>query len=475
MSDIGVVGLAVMGENIVMNMESKGYKVSVFNRTTEKVDRFISGRASDKNVKGCSTVKEFVDSLAPPRKILMMVKAGEAVDKTISSILPHLEKGDILIDGGNSNYVDTERRYEDLKRQGIRYIGTGISGGEEGALKGPSIMPGGDQSAWEEIKDILKSISAKYEGVSCCDFMGSGGAGHFVKMVHNGIEYGDMQLIAETYHMMKSMGYDNESMAESFSAWNKGKLDSYLIDITEKILRKKENGEYVLDKILDSAGQKGTGKWTAFNALEQGVPATIITESVFARFISSYVDERKKASRTIARVIEDPGFDLGEEDMSKALYLAKVLSYAQGFQLLKKASEVFGWDIDLSSVARVWRAGCIIRSAFLSDLADSFENEDVDNIIVSEMFKSVVEEGQKPLRKLVAYCSLSGVPCPSFSSALSYFDAYTTERLPANLVQAQRDFFGAHTYERIDEDRGKHFHTDWTGEGGDTTSSTYDA
>ncbi len=473
-NDMGVIGLAVMGENLIMNLERNGFSVSVYNRTAEKVTRFTEGRAKGKKIFGFTDVKEFVASLSKPRKILLMVKAGDAVDSVISILKPHLEEGDILIDGGNSNYKDTERRYGELEGEGLLYIGTGISGGEEGALNGPSIMPGGSKKAWEEVSGILKAISARAGTEPCCEFMGPGGAGHFVKMVHNGIEYGDMQLIAETYHILKSSGMDNEQMADIFSEWNKGKLDSYLIWITSQILSKREDDGYIIDRILDSAGQKGTGRWTAAESLDQGVPLPTITESVYARFISSLVEERKEASTKISkstRQAELPKLEVLED----ALFLSKLLSYAQGFALISKASEAYGWGIDLSEVARVWRAGCIIRSSFLDDVARAFSDEKSANLLLAEKFRPYAGSLQVSLRNTVSYAVLSGIPVPSMSSALAYLDSYTSSRLPANLIQAQRDFFGAHTYERLDKERGERFHTDWTGEGGDTSSGHYDA
>lgn len=474
-NDIGVVGLAVMGENIIMNIESRGFSVSVYNRTAEKVTRFINGRGRSRNVSGHTDPKDFVMSLSRPRKILLMVKAGDAVDATISTLKEYLDHGDILIDGGNSNYMDTERRYANLQDEGIRFIGTGISGGEEGALNGPSIMPGGSKEAWDDVQDILKSISAKAEGAPCCEYMGPGGAGHFVKMVHNGIEYGDMQLIAETYHILKESGKSNLEISDMFSSWNEGKLDSYLIGITSQIFKKKEDGEFIVDKILDSAGQKGTGKWTAIESLEQGVPLPTIAESVYARFISSLVEEREKASSLLDRRTEQVSFP-SPDVLEDALFLSKVVSYAQGFDLIRRASDEYDWRIDLSSVAKIWRAGCIIRSSFLNDIMSSFtEEKDIPNLLLASRFREHVEEAQQNLRKTVSYAVLSGIPVPGMSSALAYLDSYMSRRLPANLIQAQRDFFGAHTYERIDKKRGEKFHTNWTGHGGETSSGSYDA
>ena len=473
-NDIGVVGLAVMGENIIMNLEDKGFNVSVYNRTHEKVTRFVEGRAKNKNIHGFTSVEDFVKSLKKPRKILLMVKAGSAVDDTISTLKEFLENGDIIIDGGNSNYKDTQRRFEELKEDSINYVGTGISGGEEGALNGPSIMPGCSLDTWNEVSSILQKISAKVDNEPCCEHIGPGGAGHFVKMVHNGIEYGDMQLIAETYNILKDSGKTNDELSDIFSKWNEGKLNSYLIEITSQIFSKKENGSYVVDEILDSAGQKGTGKWTAIESLEQGIPLSMITESVYARFISSLVDERYKASKIIQKNkqnVEIPSINYIEN----ALFLSKLISYAQGFSLIKKASDEYEWNINLSNVAKIWRAGCIIRSSFLNDIMFAFNNELLDNLLLSDKFKDYVNDYQLSLRRIVSYSALSGIPLPGMSSALSYLDSYISRRLPANLIQAQRDFFGAHTYEKLNGEKGKKYHTNWTGKGGETSSSSYNA
>ncbi len=476
--DIGVIGLAVMGENLILNIESKGYTVSVFNRTTKKVTDFVEGRADGKNIKGTFSIKEFVSSLSKPRKIILMVKAGDAVDSTISNLIEHLDENDIIIDGGNSNYKDTQRRVEELSDKNIMYIGTGISGGEEGALKGPSIMPGGKKEAWSHVEDILKSISAKAgknKDEPCCEWIGDSGAGHFVKMVHNGIEYGDMQLISEVYNILQEQGHSNEKLSEIFKTWNNGKLKSYLIEITSKIFEHKENGEYTIDKILDSAGQKGTGRWTAIESLENGVPLTLITESVFARVISSLVSERVEASKEInLKLDSDSTIELSLDDLENALYISKLVSYAQGFSLMKSASDTYNWNINYGNVASIWRNGCIIRSVFLEDITEAYsKNRNLKNILLADKFKQEIEKHHNSLRKVISFAVQSGIPVPAMSAALSYLDSYTKERLPANLLQAQRDFFGAHTYERIDMPRKEFFHTNWTGEGGNTHSSTY--
>ena len=477
-SDLGVIGLAVMGENLILNIESNGYTVSVFNRTTTKVTDFVEGRASGKNIKGTLSLEEFVDSLSKPRKIILMVKAGDAVDSTISNLIQHLDDGDIIIDGGNSNYKDTQRRAKELSQKNILYVGTGISGGEEGALKGPSIMPGGNKEAWNHIEPILKAISAKAgpnNDEPCCEWIGESGAGHFVKMVHNGIEYGDMQLISEAYHILKEQGHDNKQLSEIFEDWNNGKLKSYLIEITARIFEHKEGEEYTIDKILDTAGQKGTGRWTAIESLENGVHLTLITESVFARIISSLINERVEASKEInLNVDSNSSIEVSLEDLENALYIAKLVSYAQGFSLMKSASDEYGWDINYGDVASIWRNGCIIRSVFLEDITEAYsKNEKLKNILLAEKFKQEIEKHHNSLRKVISAAVQSGIPVPAMSAALSYLDSYTKKRLPANLIQAQRDFFGAHTYERTDKPRKEFFHTNWTGEGGNTHSSTY--
>jgi 6-phosphogluconate dehydrogenase len=475
---IGLIGLAVMGENLVLNLESKGFSVAVYNRSTEKVDAFVNGRAKGKQIVGTHSLKELVDTLQSPRKVMMMVKAGSAVDDTIEALLPLLDKGDIIIDGGNSNYEDSERRVAYVESKGLLYIGTGVSGGEEGALKGPSIMPGGSEAAWEQVKPLLQGISAHVDGVPCCDWIGKGGAGHFVKMVHNGIEYGDMQLIGEVYDLMRRLaGLGNEEMHQVFAQWNEGDLDSYLIEITKDILAyKEEDGSYLLDKILDTAGQKGTGKWTGISALHAGVPLTLIVESVFARSVSSQKQERVEASKvfppqTIKPLADPKAF---VQALGSALYVAKIISYAQGFSLIKTVGESNGWDLNLASIALLWRGGCIIRSAFLDKISQAFlANGELKNLILDPYFAKILQTNHQSLREVVAQAALNGIPTPSLSAALSWFDSYRTENLPANLLQAQRDYFGAHTYERVDRNRGEFFHTNWTGRGGDTASTTY--
>ncbi len=478
-ADIGVVGLAVMGENLILNMESKGFTVACFNRTTSKVDEFMNGRAAGKNIIGCHSIEALVGNLKRPRKVMCMIKAGAAVDAFIESVRPHLEAGDIIIDGGNSNYVDTIRRVEALEREGLRYVGTGISGGEEGALLGPSIMPGGSVPAWEAIQPIFQKICAYTDdGEPCCDWVGESGAGHFVKMVHNGIEYGDMQLISETYHMMKNgLGLSNEAMADVFATWNKGLLDSYLIEITSDILAyRDENNDAVLDQILDTAGQKGTGKWTAINALDVGQPLTLIDEAVYARCLSALKDERVAA----AKVLKGPqaAFEGDREalvdDLEQALYAAKIVSYAQGYQLMRAVAAEQGWDLNYGGIALMWRGGCIIRSAFLGKIKEAFEADTgLVNLLLAPFFRQALETAQDGWRRVAATAVQLGIPLPAISSALAYYDGYRSQRLPANLLQAQRDYFGAHTYERIDRPRGEFFHTNWTGRGGTTASSTY--
>ncbi len=479
-SDIGLIGLAVMGENLVLNMESKGFRVSVYNRTVEKVDKFVQGRGKDKNIFGARSLEEFVSSLKSPRKVFLMVKAGQAVDDFIEKLIPVLDPGDVIIDGGNTHFPDTARRTAYVESKGLLYIGTGVSGGEEGALKGPSMMPGGSPAAWPLVKPIFQSICAKVEnGQPCCDWVGEGGAGHFVKMVHNGIEYGDIQLICECYHIMKELlGMSNEEMHETFAEWNKGDLDSYLVEITRDILAKKdEDGNYVLDYILDTAGQKGTGKWTAISALDAGVPLTLIGESVFARCLSAQKEERVAASKILqgpapAKFAGDRKAFL--EDLRKALFAAKVVSYAQGYALMKAAAKEYGWNLNYGGIALMWRGGCIIRSVFLGKIKEAFDNNpDIANILLDPYFSGKLAEAQSGWRNVLAQAIVNGVPAPCLSAALEYYDGYRCERLPANLLQAQRDFFGAHTYERTDMPRGQFFHTNWTGHGGDTVAGTY--
>ncbi len=477
--DIGLIGLAVMGENLVLNMESKGFGVAVYNRTVSKVDDFVNGRGAGKNVLGCHSIEEMCANLKTPRKIMLMVKAGQAVDDFIEQVLPHLEPGDIVIDGGNSHFPDTIRRAKSLESKGFRYIGTGVSGGEEGALLGPSIMPGGTPSAWEYVKPILQAISAKTEdGTPCCDWVGEGGAGHFVKMVHNGIEYGDMQMICETYQLMKQgLGMTNEEMHQVFAEWNEGELDSYLIEITRDILGYKDDeGNHVVDLILDTAGQKGTGKWTVIAALDQGQPLTLISEAVFARCLSAIKDERVVASKVLKQKIKLFKGDKKKlvNDLRQALYASKIASYAQGYQLMRAAAAEYGWNLNYGGIALMWRGGCIIRSAFLGDIKKAFDlKPKLVNLFVDRFFAKAVRKAEPSWRRVVTTAVKLAIPVPAMASALEYFDAYRTERLPANLLQAQRDYFGAHTYERVDKPRGEFFHTNWTGRGGTTSASTY--
>jgi len=480
LADIGLIGLAVMGENLVLNMESHGYTVAVFNRTTSKVDKFIEGRGAGKNFIGTHSIEELVASLKRPRKVMMLVKAGAAVDSFIDQIIPYPEPGDIIIDGGNTHYPDTNRRTKYVEEKGFLYIGTGVSGGEEGALLGPSIMPGGSPAAWEHVKDIFQDISAKVDdGSPCCDWVGENGAGHFVKMVHNGIEYGDMQMICETYQIMKDLlGMSNQEMHDVFKEWNEGELDSYLIEITRDILGFTEDGEETVDKILDTAGQKGTGKWTAIAALDVGIPLTLIGEAVFARTLSAQKDERTRASKVLSGPKPEFKGDRKAfiEDLRQALFASKIVSYAQGYVLMKAAAEEYGWKLNNGGIALMWRGGCIIRSVFLGNIKDAFDkNPELENLMLDPFFKDKIESAQASWRKVIAAGIENGIPTPALATALNYFDGYRTERLPANLLQAQRDYFGAHTYERVDKPRGEWFHTNWTGRGGDTASSTYNA
>ncbi len=482
-ADIGLIGLAVMGENLVMNMESKGFTVAVFNRTVEKVTRFVEGRAKGKRIIGTYSLKELVDNLEKPRKVMMMVKAGEAVDSMIEALIPLLEEGDIIIDGGNSHFPDTIRRTEYVESKGLLYIGTGVSGGEEGALKGPSMMPGGSPAAWLAVKPIFQAICAKVEdGAPCCDWVGEGGAGHFVKMVHNGIEYGDMQLICEAYHLMKDMLHmSDDEMHDVFAEWNKGDLDSYLIEITRDILSyKDEDGSPIVEKILDTAGQKGTGKWTGIAALDEGVPLTLIGEAVFSRCLSAMKEERVNASKVLADGKENvPEMTVEEkkewiENIRCALLASKIVSYAQGYTLMRSAAKTYGWNLNYGGIALMWRGGCIIRSVFLGKIKDAFTKDpSLTNLLLDPYFRDKIASLLPGWRKVVAQAALNGLPVPAFSTALCYYDGYRCERLPANLLQAQRDYFGAHTYERVDRPRGEFFHTNWTGHGGDTSASTY--
>lgn len=462
---IGVIGLAVMGKNLAMNIESRGYTVSVFNRSKEKTDEMLA-ETQGKNIFGTYTIEEFVQSLEKPRKILLMVKAGAATDATIEQLKPYLEKGDIIIDGGNTYFADTQRRNKELSELGLHFIGTGVSGGEEGALRGPSIMPGGQKEAYDLVAPIFQDISAKVNGEACTTYIGPDGAGHYVKMVHNGIEYGDMQLISESYFMLKHvLGLGAEELHKVFSDWNKGELDSYLIEITADIFTKKdeETGKPLVDVILDTAGQKGTGKWTSQSALDLGVPLPIITESVFARFISAMKQERVEASKVLTGPEAKP-FDGDREafieSIRKALYLSKICSYAQGFAQMRAASEEYNWNLSYGEIAMIFRGGCIIRAQFLQKIKEAYDrNPGLKNLLLDPYFKQIAESYQQSLREIISAAVLNGIPVPSFSAALSYFDSYRTETLPANLIQAQRDYFGAHTYQRIDKEGI--FHTEW--------------
>ena len=480
-ADIGLIGLAVMGQNLVLNMDDHGFRVAVFNRTLATVDEFLGGSAKGTKIVGAHSIEELVDALAKPRRVMLLVKAGRPVDEFIDRLIPLLEAGDIIIDGGNSNYHDTIRRTTRVEAEGLLYIGTGVSGGEEGARHGPSIMPGGSAAAWPHVKPIFQAIAAKVEdGSPCCEWVGGNGAGHFVKMVHNGIEYGDMQLICESYQLMKEgLGLGHDRMHDIFAEWNEGELDSYLIEITRDILGFSDaDGEPVLEKILDTAGQKGTGKWTAMSALEMGIPLTLIAEAVLARFLSALKDERVAA----ATVLCGPGtsFDGDTEafvdDLRQALFAAKIVSYAQGYMLMRAAAKEYGWNLNNGGIALMWRGGCIIRSAFLGKIKEAFDRDpELSNLLLDPYFKKQIEAAQSAWRRVVAKAVELGIPVPAMSSALAFFDGYRHGRLPANLLQAQRDYFGAHTYERVDRERGEFFHTDWTGHGGGVTASTYKA
>ena len=479
-NDIGLIGLAVMGENLVMNMESKGFSVSVYNRTQQRVIDFVNGRAKGKRITGTFSLEELVGSLRRPRIVMMMIKAGSAVDDMIDRLIPLLEPGDIIVDGGNSHFPDTARRTAYVESKGLLYVGTGVSGGEEGALRGPSMMPGGSFAAWEHVRPIFHAVCAKVGGSPCCDWVGEGGAGHFVKMAHNGIEYGDMQLICEAYDLMRRLpGFDCARMSEVFREWNKTELDSYLIEITGDILARTEaDGTPTVDLILDTAGQKGTGKWTAAAALDAGVPLTLISEAVFARCLSAMKSERVVASETFGRgkitldVVDAASF---VDDIRSALYASKIVSYAQGFQLMRSAAKEYGWALDYGAIAMMWRGGCIIRSAFLGKIKQAFDEsgDSLENLLLAPYFRDAVIKCLPGWRRVCAAALTAGVPLPAMTSALCWFDSSTSERLPANLLQAQRDYFGAHTYERTDRPRGEFFHTDWTGSGGSTASTNY--
>jgi len=479
--DIGLIGLAVMGRNLVLNMNDHGYKVAVFNRTTSKVDHFLEDSAKGTEIYGAHSLKELVGVLKRPRRVMMMIKAGKPVDLQIEALLKLLGPGDIIIDGGNSNYHDTMRRTEYVESKGLYYIGTGVSGGEEGARFGPSIMPGGSPEAWESVKPILQSISAKVEdGSPCCDWVGENGAGHFVKMVHNGIEYGDMQLIAESYDLLKNvLGMSNDEMHDVFAEWNEGKLDSYLIEITRDIFGyKDEEGNFIVDLILDRAGQKGTGRWTAITSLEFGIPLNLITEAVLARSLSALKEDRIKAEKFLSGPELTFKGDKAAfvKDIHDALYASKIISYTQGYMLMMEAAKEYGWKLNYGGIALMWRGGCIIRSAFLKDIKNAFDkNPGLSNLLFDEFFKTEVENAQAAWRRVIAKAVEFGVPVPAISSALAFFDGFRHERLPANLIQAQRDYFGAHTYQRVDKTRDEFFHTNWTGEGGSATAATYNA
>ncbi len=478
--DIGLVGLAVMGQNLVLNMNDHGFKVAVFNRTVSKVDEFLANEAKGTQVVGAHSVEEFLRLLKRPRRVMLMVRAGQTVDEMIDHLLPGLEPGDIVIDGGNSLFTDSTRRTRALAEKGILFIGTGVSGGEEGARRGPSIMPGGNPKAWPHVKPILQAIAAKVDdGTPCCDWVGEEGAGHYVKMVHNGIEYGDMQLICEAYDLLKrSLNLSANELHVIFAEWNKGELDSYLVEISRDIFAKEdEDGQPLVDKILDTAGQKGTGKWTVVSALDTGQPLTLIGESVFARCLSALKDERVVASKvlrgpkTMPKVADRAKFI---EDVRRALYCSKIISYAQGYMLLRAAAKENGWNLNMGGIALMWRGGCIIRSQFLGNIKAAFKrNKNLDNLLMDKFFSRAINKYQASWRKAVLHGVKAGVPTPAFASALAFFDGYRAERLPANLLQAQRDYFGAHTYERIDQPRGQFSHTDWTGHGGRVASTTY--
>ncbi|OLV18444.1 decarboxylating NADP(+)-dependent phosphogluconate dehydrogenase [Deinococcus marmoris] len=481
-ADIGVIGLAVMGENLILNMASKGFTVAAFNRTTSKVDDFVTGRAKGLSILGADDLPTFVSLLKSPRKVMLMVKAGPAVDAFIDMLLPLLDEGDIIIDGGNTHFPDTVRREKALAEKNILFVGAGVSGGEEGALHGPSIMPGGNAAAWSALKPIFQKIAAQVDGQPCCDWVGDGGAGHFVKMVHNGIEYADMQMIAEAYSLLSGvLGLSAPEIGAILEDWNKGELDSYLIEITAEILKKTDDdtGQPMVDVILDTAGQKGTGKWTSVTALDVGAPANTIAEAVFARILSSLKDQRVEASKVLRGpedIGEKPDRDAFVEQVRQALYASKICSYAQGFQMMELAAAEYGWKLDFGSIAQMWRGGCIIRAAFLDKIKAAFDgSSELPNLLLNAYFTEAIGTSQTAWRQVVAAAALRGVWTPAFSSSLAYYDGYRNPRLSANILQAQRDYFGAHTYERVDKPRGEFFHTNWTGRGGSTSSSTYNA
>jgi 6-phosphogluconate dehydrogenase len=478
-ADIALIGLAVMGQNLILNMNDHGFTVAAYNRTVAKVDEFVNKEAKGTKVVGAHSIEDLVARLKKPRRVMLMVKAGKPVDEFIEQLLPHLEPGDIIIDGGNSLFEDTMRRTKYVESKGLLYIGTGVSGGEEGARHGPSIMPGGSPPAWPHVKPIFQGIAAKVDdGTPCCDWVGENGAGHYVKMVHNGIEYGDMQLIGEAYNLMKlGLGMSAEEMHQVFAEWNKGELESYLIEITRDILAYKDtDGQPLVDKILDSAGQKGTGKWTVINSADLGVPITLIAEAVYARCISAFKDERVAASKKLKGPRPVIAGDRARfvEAIRQALYASKIVSYAQGYLLMRAAAKEYKWNLNYGGIALMWRGGCIIRSRFLGDIKKAFEKHpNLTNLMLDPFFKKAIHKAHRGWRNVVATAAKKGIPVPAFSTALAFFDAYRSERLPANLLQAQRDYFGAHTYERVDKPRGEFFHTNWTGRGGDVSSSTY--
>lgn len=482
--DMGLIGLAVMGQNLALNIQDHGYSIAVYNRTRSKTQEFLEGPAKGTPMIGALTLKELTSLLKRPRKLLLMVKAGEAVDALIEELLPFLEPGDILIDGGNSYFPDTERRCKNLEAKGILYVGAGVSGGEEGARHGPSIMPGGNPAAWPSIRPILQSISAKVDGVPCCEWVGNGGAGHYVKMVHNGIEYADMQLICEAYSCLKEgLRKSFDEIGEIFDSWNQGPLNSYLIEITGAIMRyKDQDGQPLLEKILDVAGQKGTGKWTVIDSLEEAIPATMIAEAVFARMLSSMREQRLITASLLPGANPTEFATLATDAKSAvdavhhALYAAKIISYAQGFLLMQKASQTYKWDLNYGGIALIWRGGCIIRSGFLGDIYKAYaENSKLQNLMLAPFFAKALSASQHSFRQTVAAACRGGIPLPCMSSALSFYDGLRSSRLPANLLQAQRDYFGAHTYQRVDAPPDQFFHTNWTGEGGITHSGSYNA
>jgi 6-phosphogluconate dehydrogenase len=477
-ADIALIGLAVMGQNLILNMNDHGFTVVAFNRTVEKVDHFLANEAKGTKVIGAHSIEEMVAQLKKPRRVMLMVKAGQAVDEFIEHLLPHLEPGDIIIDGGNSLFEDTIRRMKYVESKGLLYIGTGVSGGEEGARHGPSIMPGGSPAAWPHVKDIFQGIAAKVDGAPCCEWVGEGGAGHYVKMVHNGIEYGDMQLIGEAYNLMKTgLGLTPDQMREIFGEWNKGELNSYLIEITRDILAFKDtDGQPLVDKILDTAGQKGTGKWTVESSQNLGIPITLIAEAVYARCVSAMKEERVAAAKKLKGPKPTIKGDQKKfiEAIRQALYASKIVSYAQGYMLMRAAAAEYKWNLNNGGIALMWRGGCIIRSAFLGEIKKAFDKHPkLSNLLLDPFFKKAIKDCQRSWRSVVAMAAKKGIPVPAFSTALAFYDGYRTERLPANLLQAQRDYFGAHTYERVDQPRGQFFHTNWTGHGGTTASSTY--